>query len=143
MKILDTNVLLYAVNRDHEHHERVARWLESTVNDGETTGIPWIVLSGFVRIAINASIFDNPLSAKQAFDLVDAWLAAPTVRVVSETGRHARRFRELLLEIGGGSSTSTDAHIAAIALEHRAVLATCDHDFRRFPGLKVENPLES
>jgi predicted nucleic acid-binding protein len=34
-----------------------------------------------------------------------------------------------------------DAHLAALALEHGAVLCTTDRDFRRFPGLRVHDPL--
>lgn len=34
-----------------------------------------------------------------------------------------------------------DAHMAVLALEHGATLATSDRDFARFPGLKFFNPL--
>jgi uncharacterized protein len=33
------------------------------------------------------------------------------------------------------------AHLAALAIEHGATLATTDRDFARFSGLKVINPL--
>jgi len=143
MKILDTNVLLFAANRDHENHKPVVGWLESALNGDEKIGVPWIVLSGFVRIAINPKVFESPLNAVQAFELVDRWLAEPQVQPVYESGGHSRRFRDLLVESGGGSRVSTDAHIAAIALENRATLVSCDNDFRRFRKLKVENPLDS
>jgi len=35
-----------------------------------------------------------------------------------------------------------DAHLAALAIEHGATLCTNDRDFLRFPGLKVEFPLQ-
>ena len=34
-----------------------------------------------------------------------------------------------------------DAHLAALALEHGASIATTDRDFARFPNLAVTNPI--
>lgn len=143
MRILDTNILLYAANRDHDNHKPIVRWLESALNAGEQIGIPWIVLSGFVRIATNPNVFKSPLTVEQAFGLIDNWLAQPLIQAVYERGDHSRRFRDLLVECGGGSRVTTDAHIAAIALDHRATLVSCDKDFGRFRKLKVENPLDT
>ena len=39
------------------------------------------------------------------------------------------------------SSLTSDAHLAALAIEHGAELCSSDHDFARFPGLKWRNPL--
>ena len=35
----------------------------------------------------------------------------------------------------------TDAHLAALAIEHGCELASCDADFAKFPGLRWINPL--
>jgi predicted nucleic acid-binding protein len=51
---------------------------------------------------------------------------------------HRGILRHLLLMLGTGANLVTDAHLAALALEHNAVLATGDRDFQRFPGLKLE-----
>jgi hypothetical protein len=40
-------------------------------------------------------------------------------------------------------SLVTDAHLAALAIEHGAVLCTNDRGFTRLPGLKWNNPLAS
>jgi predicted nucleic acid-binding protein len=40
-------------------------------------------------------------------------------------------------------SGSTDAHFAALALSHDAVLVTTDADFQRFEGLRLEHRLRS
>jgi uncharacterized protein len=45
----------------------------------------------------------------------------------------------------GGHATGnlvSDAHLAALAVEHNAVLCSTDADFGRFSGLKWRNPLE-
>ena len=36
-----------------------------------------------------------------------------------------------------------DAHLAALALEHGACIATTDRDFTRFPGIETWNPIEA
>ncbi len=36
---------------------------------------------------------------------------------------------------------TTDAHLAALALSHDAVLVSSDADFARFRGLRLLNPL--
>lgn len=50
--------------------------------------------------------------------------------------------RSLLGPLGTAGNLTTDAHIAALALENRASLCTADHDFRRFPGVKIVNPFD-
>ena len=53
------------------------------------------------------------------------------------------RFRAQVTEAQVKGPLVTDAALAALALEHGAVLCTTDRDFRRFRGLRVENPLET
>jgi len=50
--------------------------------------------------------------------------------------------KKLLADTQGGSNLVTDAHIAAIAIEHRATVASNDFDFQRFEGLNTINPLK-
>ena len=47
----------------------------------------------------------------------------------------------LLRGLGTAGNLTTDAHLAALAMEYQATLHTTDADFARFPGLKWENPL--
>jgi hypothetical protein len=49
--------------------------------------------------------------------------------------------RDLLLPIGTGGNLTSDAHLAALAIEHGAELCSLDSDFARFPGLNWRNPL--
>ncbi len=141
MKIIDANVLLYAVNRSLAHHEVVKAWWEESLSEEESIGIPWIVLLGFLRLSTNSRVFPEILSLEQAADLIDTWLALPNVRVVHETKEHWRIFRELLEETGTAGNLTTDAHLAAIAISSGATLVSCDADFGRFRHLRWENPL--
>lgn len=41
------------------------------------------------------------------------------------------------------SDLTTDAHLAALAIEHQGVVFSNDADFGRFPGLRHRNPLRA
>ncbi len=141
MKIVDLNILLYAVNDNAEHHERIIRWWEHALNGDETVGLTWFVVAGFLRVSTNPLIFTEPLEVETAVRRIDEWLELDVVSLVSETRDHWRTLRRLLVEAGSAGNLTTDAHLAAMALTHGATLASCDADFARFAGLRWENPL--
>lgn len=140
MKIVDVNVLLYAVNRDAALHERCLAWWERTLRGPEPVGLPWIVLLGFLRIATNPKVFPRPLDPDTAMKKIDLWLSLEHTRLVHEKEDHWEVLRPLVAEAGTAGNLTTDAHLAAFALSHGAVLASCDTDFGRFGGLRWENP---
>jgi toxin-antitoxin system PIN domain toxin len=140
VKIVDLNVLLYAVNRDAAHHDRVREWWESALSGEEPIGLAWIVILGFLRLATNRRVFAQPLAPEQAIERVEAWLAHPNTRLVSETSEQWSVLRQLVLETGTTANLTTDAHLASLAITHKSVLVSCDADFGRYPGLRWENP---
>lgn len=141
MIILDVNILIYAVNRHAPLHSRAKSWLETTMAGTETIGLPWTVLLAFLRLTTRPGLFSNPMPIDNAFDLIDSWLEQPLVTIVDPGPRHRIILRGLLSNTGTGGNLTSDAHLAALALEHRAELCSSDHDFLRFPGLKCRNPL--
>lgn len=141
MKLVDLNILLYAVNQDAAHHARVLAWWEQAINGDEPVGLPWLVLVGFLRIATSRDIFPRPLDPESAIARVDAWLALDSTRLVREREGHWEILRSLLVQAGTAANLVTDAHLAALAISHGAVLVSCDTDFARFPGLRWENPV--
>src|SRR5207244_954440 len=98
----------------------------------DTLGLPWVVLLGFLRLTTSPRVFPRPLSPKQATAKLDAWLAEPNIQIVSEKENHCGTLEALLLESGMAGNLTTDAHLAALALTHDAVLVSCDADFTRF-----------
>jgi toxin-antitoxin system PIN domain toxin len=143
VRIVDVNILLYAVNAGAVQHDVVRNWWEKAVNDEETIGLPWIVLLGFLRLATNPRAFPRPLAPDAATAKLDAWLAVDNVRVVREKDDHWETLRRLVAVSGTAGNLTTDAHLAALALTHDAVLVSCDADFARFKGVRWENPLRS
>ena len=104
----------------------------------ETIGLAWVALLGMVRLSTNPAIFDPALKPETALDVIDGWLAQPSATTVHPTERHAAVLRELLGETGTAGNLVTDAHLAALAIEHGATLSSFDTDFHRFSGLKFE-----
>lgn len=141
MKIVDLNVLLYAVNANAPHHTHIREWWEQAIDGEETIGLPWVVLLGFLRLATNPNVFPQPLAPDTAIAKVDTWLTQTNTRVVSEKEDHWRILRLVLGESGTAGNLTTDAHLAALAMSYEAVLVSCDSDFARFKGLRWENPI--
>lgn len=143
MKIVDLNLLLYAVNSAAVQHERAREWWERAVNDEDPIGLAWVVLLGFLRLSTNPHVFPRPLSPGAAVAKIDAWLARDNVRVVGERDAHWETLKPLIDSTGTAANLTTDAHLAALAITHNAVLVSSDTDFARFKGLRWENPLRS
>lgn len=143
MKLPDVNVLLYAVDEGSRHHDGAREWLENALSGTETVAFCWTVLLAFVRLSTRPVVFEQPLGAGEALDLVEGWLAQPCATVVEPTIRHAATLRDLLLPLGTAGNLTTDAHLAALAIEHGAELCSCDADFGRFAGLRWSNPLHT
>lgn len=141
MKLPDVNLLLYAYDEESSSHGDARAWLEGILSSSEPVGFAWAVLLGFTRISTNPAIYASPLGAAEALDLVDEWLAQPVATVVHPTERHAGVLRELLEPLGAAGNLVSDAHLAALAIEHGAELNSRDNDFSRFAGLRWVDPL--
>ena len=141
MKIVDLNVLLYAINSSAKHHKKARCCWEAALGNDEPVGLAWTVILGFLRLTTRPSIFPRPLDVGEACKWVERWLARPNVRIVQESDEHMRFLRGLLEETGAAGNLTSDAHLAALALSHGATLVSFDNDFARFPRLRWINPL--
>ena len=103
--------------------------------------LPWVVLLGFIRLSTHKQIATHPLPVAEACAIVDAWTERPHVSVLHPGDRHREILFDLLREAGTGGNLTTDAHLAALAIEHDAELCSTDSDFASFPGLRWRNPL--
>jgi toxin-antitoxin system PIN domain toxin len=141
MILVDANPLLYAKDSTCPQHARARSWWDATLSQGDEVALCWPVITAFLRIVTHSKIYRHPLTSAEAITEVDRWLTHPTVRVLHPTDEHWKVFRELL---GKGQATAnlvSDAHLAALAMEYNATLASTDADFARFPRLRWINPL--
>lgn len=142
MILVDANLLIYSVNADAPLNRKAKEWLEAALSGEETVGFPWTVLLAFLRLTTRPGLFRRPLRVVTAFDLMASWLDQPPATIAHPGPRHMQVLRELLLPLGAGGNLTSDAHLAALAIEHGAELCSSDSDFARYPGLKWRNPLQ-
>lgn len=136
----DVNILIYAHNETAEHHEKAKRWLKEKLQSTEVVCFSWQTITAFLRILTNSKLFVNPLTLKQAFEIVEQWLSRPNAVILKPTTNFMTIFQKIAIDGQANGALLMDAHLAALAIEHGVTLATTDRDFSRFDGLKIENP---
>lgn len=141
MIIVDVNLLVYAVNTLSTNHRAAKNWWEDVLSRGEMIGLPLQVILGFIRLTTRPGIGMNPVPIGEAFDTVEDWLKIPTVSLVEPGERHLLILRTLLMQARTAGNLTSDAHLAALAIEHHAELCSADRDFARFRGLRWRDPL--
>jgi hypothetical protein len=142
MILIDVNLLLYAHHRASLQHERSRLWLEQVLSGVQPVGLAWATIVSFIRISTSARILARPLTLDEAIGIVAGWLSQPTVAILEPGEGHWSIFSQLLKTGQATGPLASDAHLAALAIEHGATLCSNDRDFSRFPNLKLLNPLE-
>jgi len=140
VNLVDANVLLYAVNQADPKHEASRRWLDAALSGQEPVGFAWTVLLAFVRLSTKVALFPRPLSIDGAVATVRTWLDQPAGVIVEPTPRHQELFDGLLNDVGTGANLVTDAHLAALSVEHNGAVISYDSDFGRFRGVRWRQP---
>ena len=141
MIIPDINLLLYAYDSSSPFHSNAVAWWQDCLSKTESVGLPQVVVFGFMRLGTNARVFQNPMTPTEAAGHVRSWLAQPVTRILEPRPDHIGQVLKLLETLGTAGNLVTDAQIAAMALEHGAVLHTADTDFLRFSSLRWFNPI--
>ena len=141
MIVIDVNLLLYAHMKSSAFYRPARAWFEKTLSSGEDVGIPLQSAMAFLRITTNQNLPLGRLEMSAALNIVEAWLAQPGVQLLYPADGHWPIFRRMLLEGRAAGVLSTDAHLAALTIEHGGTLCSTDSDFARFPGLRWNNPL--
>ena len=141
MILVDANLLLYAEDSLSEQHDAARTWWDGRLSGKEATGLCWPVLNAFIRISTNARLHQRPLTIREATERVESWFNQPCVRILQPTENHWVIFQRMLREGKATGNLVSDAHLAALAVEHNCALYSTDADFSRFRGLKWKNPM--
>lgn len=142
MILPDINLLIYAHNEAAPLHKLANRWWSSCLTGTVPIALPWIVTAGFIRLTTHPRVLVDPLKATEAVAYVEGWLNRPQVIVLDPGKRFQSYFFNYLKALGTGGNLTTDAYLAALAVEHQAELQSNDTDFHRFSGLRWTNPLQ-
>jgi toxin-antitoxin system PIN domain toxin len=139
--LIDANLLIYAHNSDAEKHERSRQWLRTVFQEPHSVRFSWDTIQAFLRITTHPRVFAAPFSITEAVSIVGDWLSYPGVAILEPGPRHWSILSRLMTEGQVRGPLVSDAHLAAMAIEHGATLCTTDRDFTRFPGVRLLNPL--
>jgi len=142
MILVDANLLLYAEDERSPLNKKARAWWDAQLSGASAVCLSWPVLNAFLRIGTNPRVFEQPLTLTAAIERVEGWFAQPCVRLIHPTNRHWDALKEMLVEGQATANLVSDAHLAALAVEHGCVLCSTDSDFARFPKLKWKNPLK-
>ena len=141
MIIPDINLLIYAHHSADPQHAAAKKWWEDCINNSEPVGLPWIVMSGFIRLMTHPRILEKPMPTTDATACVRSWLDQASVITLEPGTRFPNIFFNFLEDLGSAGNLTTDAQIAALAVEKQAEVHSCDSDFARFAGLSWKNPI--
>jgi len=137
----DVNLLLYAHNRADPRHDTARKWWEAQLNGTQPVALCWIAVNGFIRISTHGHILEKPLKPKRAAAYVREWLAQSNVIMIEPGLAFSDIYLGYIERLGAGGNLTTDAYLAALAVEHQAELQSTDADFERFSGLRWRNPI--
>ncbi len=141
MILVDANLLLYAEDSLSEFHERARRWWDGQLSAAAPVYLCWPVINAFLRVTTNIRLHQRPLTLAEASARVQSWFDQPCVRTIQPSDHHWTIFQRMMRDGKAVGNLVSDAHLAALAVEHNCVLASSDADFGRFRGLKWENPI--
>jgi toxin-antitoxin system PIN domain toxin len=139
---VDTNILIYAFREDAPFHDAACDRVRDLAEGVALWAIPWPCLHEFLSIVTHPRIYSPPTPIARALDAVDAWLASPSLSLLTESPTHWSALRALIASGRVAGPKVHDARIAALCRQHGVrELWSADRDFGRFPDLTVVNPL--
>lgn len=141
MILVDANILLYAEDELSPFNAAARLWWDEQLSGASPVCLCWAVINAYIRVGTNPRIFQRSLSLDEMLSRVQSWLDQPCVRIVRPTERHWTVCQKMLREGQAIGNLVSDAHLAALAVEHGCELTSTDSDFSRFPGLRWRNPL--
>jgi toxin-antitoxin system PIN domain toxin len=141
MILVDANLLLYAEDSLSEHHQAARSWWDAQLSGAEPICLCWPVLTAFLRIGTNVRLHRRPLTLGEAIERVQSWFDQSCVRIIHPGEQHWAILQAMLRDGKAVGTLVSDAHLAALAVEHNCILKSTDEDFARFKGLKWNNPI--
>lgn len=137
---IDANVLVYASNEADPVHAAARALVERLAAGPELVYLFWPALMGYIRIVTHPAILPRPLSPTEAIANVTALLARRHVRAPGEAEGFWDIFQSGPVKRLRGNAVP-DGHLAALMRQNGVTtIYTRDRDFRRFDGVRVEDP---
>ena len=143
MRVIDTNILLYAANQDSEFHNACRNLLNDLRSDSVPSYLSWNICYEFLRVSTHPRVFRAPWNARDAWMFINSILAGPAFSLLIETDRHQEILDQTLSELAGMSGNILhEVHTAVLMREHGIrEICTRDTHFARFPFVTIMDPV--
>ena len=145
MLVFDTNVLVYAANKDSSFHLPCCQVLGKARRDPSPTFLTWNVCYEFLRVTTHPRALESPWAPQEAHRFLSELLASPGFDLLVATPRHAAVLAQTLSELPDrrGNLMQRDVHTAVVMREHGiSRICTRDNDFLQFPFQTVVDPTQ-
>ena len=141
--VIDTNLLVHAINREDEHYPAASEWIETLRVQHARWFLTWPICYEFLRVTTHLNIFPHPQTLRTAWEFLEQLLASPSAGLLGATPHHADVLREIAAELPRlRGNIMHDLHTAVLMREHGIRdIYTRDMDFHRFKFLRVIDPL--
>jgi toxin-antitoxin system PIN domain toxin len=145
MFVLDTNVLIDAVNKLSTYHDACRRVLDDSRRQSGAWHTTWGICYEFLRVTTHRAILKQPLTALEGWSVIAGLFQSSGFSMLTPTDRHA----DVAKEVFGENPTLSgnlmhDAETAILMREHGIkTIYTRDMDFHHFPFLEVVDPTAS
>jgi len=143
MFVIDTNILVYAVDKDSPYHDVCRSRIDGWRRGSAAWFLTWGICYEFLRVVTHPRVFRRPLTGEKAWGFIAALRASPSLDMLLPTERHGEVVAEVLGRVPHlAGNIWHDAATATLMLEHgiRQVY-TRDMDFHRFPFVEPLDPL--
>ncbi|MBU1000317.1 PIN domain-containing protein [Patescibacteria group bacterium] len=134
--IIDSNILIYAINADSPKNRKAQEFLKKNLKDLEITHQNVLET---IRILTHQK-FSKPMGLKITLTAIQA--ISQSCRIISPTQTTYYLWLELVDKYALKGNRIFDAYLAATALSNGIDVIVTDNvlDFKKFKGLKVVNP---
>lgn len=129
MFLLDANVLIYAFREDSPHHAACLAWLRDVLESGATVLLPDLVEVVLLRICTHPGLGPAAVPVAAVFTFLRELHALPNCQRVGLSEESFAVYERLCRESALRGNDVNDVYLAALALEHHAVLASVDQGF--------------
>ena len=144
MFVVDTNILVYAADRDSPFHQRCHALLGEWRAQSSAWYVAWGILYEFLRVSTHPRVFRRPWPAARAWSFVAAVLALSALDILIPAERHAEVAAGVIEEIPHLSGNLMHHAQTAILMREHGIkrVYTRDTDFHRFPFLEPLDPMQ-
>ena len=145
MRLIDTNILVYASVPFFDEHHTAKELLADIPHQRTRYCITWINVFEYLRVVTHPKLIKpKPLSMDKALDNIKILLSQPRISRVDAGPDHLLYFEDIVRRVAPVKGNFVhDCRIAAIMKEHGIhEILTRDSDFMKIPDLSVINPFD-